>query len=304
MKIPCREITAVIKETLRKQITDLKKQSVYPKLLTFLPQTSPEQQSFVAIKKRIATEIGAGFELYEYAEPPSFENFVTELKIKVDDPKTTGVIIQHPLPQEYDQTRLYETVPMEKEIEGHKPDSPFFFPLSLAVLTGIKYIIMSEQKRNIDETIIVKPQEDKPLFAAYLKNKSVVIAGRGPTGGGPIAKAFGAFGIKYQVVHSETENPDKIFLTADFIVTATGRRLINRKNIKPGVVLLNVGLRKEKGKPSESEGKLRGDYDENEIEKIASYYTETPRGLGPLDVMYLYINLIEAASLEKIKPVL
>src|SRR3989344_3452307 len=274
MKIPCRQITAVIKETLRKQISDLKKQSVYPKLLTFLPQTSPEQQSFVSIKKRVASEIGAEFELHEYSKPPSFDNFVADLKIKVGDPQTTGVIVQHPLPKDYDQIKLYDTVPMEKEIEGHKPDSPFFFPLSLSVLTGIKYIIMAEEKRNIDETIIVKPQEDKTLFAAYLKNKSVVIAGRGPTGGGPIAKAFDAFGIKYQVVHSQTENPHKIFLTADFIVTATGRRLINRKNIKPGVVLLNVGLRKEKGKPSESEGKLRGDYDENEIEKIASYYTE------------------------------
>lgn len=297
MKIPCREITTTIKETLRKKISDLKKQSVYPKLLTFLPQSSPEQQSFVAIKKRVATEIGAEFELHEYTKPESFDNFLTDLKMKVEDPKTTGVIVQHPLPKDYDLTRLYETVPMEKEIEGHKPDSPYFFPLSLSVLTGIKYIIMTEEKRNIDETIIVKPQEDKSLFAAYLKNKSVVIAGRGPTGGGPIAKAFDELGIKYQVVHSETPEPDKIFLTADFIVTATGRHLINRKNIKPGVVLLNVGLRKENGK-------LRGDYDEREIEKIASYYTETPGGLGPLDVMYLYINLIEAASLEKIKPVL
>ncbi|OGE66939.1 hypothetical protein A3H85_00610 [Candidatus Daviesbacteria bacterium RIFCSPLOWO2_02_FULL_40_8] len=297
MKIPCRQITAVIKETLRKQISDLKKQSVYPKLLTFLPQTSPEQQSFVSIKKRVASEIGAEFELHEYSKPPSFDNFVADLKIKVGDPQTTGVIVQHPLPKDYDQIKLYDTVPMEKEIEGHKPDSPFFFPLSLSVLTGIKYIIMAEEKRNIDETIIIKPQEDKSLFAEYLKNKSVVIAGRGPTGGGPIAEAFVELGIKYQVVHSETPDPDKIFLTADFIVTATGRQLINKKNIKPGVVLLNVGLRKENGK-------LRGDYDEQEIEKIASYYTETPGGLGPLDVMYLYINLIEAARLEKIKPVL
>src|SRR3989344_2691400 len=295
MKIPCRQITAVIKETLRKQISDLKKQSVYPKLLTFLPQTSPEQQSFVSIKKRVASEIGAEFELHEYSKPPSFDNFVADLKIKVGDPQTTGVIVQHPLPKDYDQIKLYDTVPMEKEIEGHKPDSPFFFPLSLSVLTGIKYIIMTKQKRPIDETIIVKPHEDKSLFSSFLKNKSVVIAGRGPTGGGPIAKDFTALGVRHQVVNSKTENPDKIFLKADFIVTATGKRIIHKKNIKPGVVLLNVGLRKEKGK-------LRGDYDENEIEKIASYYTETPGGLGPLDVMYLYTNLLEAANLEKIMP--
>ena len=295
MKIPCRQIAEIIKKTLKSQITSLNKQAFRPKLVTFLPKSTPEQQSFVAIKKRVATEIGAEFELKEYKEPPTFDSFIAELKVKVNNQKTTGVIIQHPLPDEYDQSKMYDMVPMVKEIEGHKPDSPFFFPLSLSVLTGIKYIIMTKQKKPIDEKIIVKPHEDKSLFSSFLKNTSVVIAGRGPTGGGPIAKDFTALGVKHQVVNSKTENPDKIFLKADFIVTATGKRIIHKKNIKPGVVLLNVGLRKEKGK-------LRGDYDENEIEKIASYYTETPGGLGPLDVMYLYTNLLEAANLEKIMP--
>jgi len=53
-----------------------------------------------------------------------------------------------------------------------------------------------------------------------------------------------------------------------------------------------VGLRKE-------QGKLKGDYEEKEIKEIASYYTPTPGGIGPIDVIYLYKNLVDAAKLQK-----
>ena len=62
--------------------------------------------------------------------------------------------------------------------------------------------------------------------------------------------------------------------------------------LKPGVILINVGLRKE-------QGKLKGDYEEKEIKEIASYYTPTPGGIGPIDVIYLYKNLVDAAKLQK-----
>ena len=62
--------------------------------------------------------------------------------------------------------------------------------------------------------------------------------------------------------------------------------------LKPGVILINAGLRKENGK-------LRGDYEEKEIKNIASYYTPTPGGVGPIDVTYLYRNLVDAAKLQK-----
>lgn len=64
--------------------------------------------------------------------------------------------------------------------------------------------------------------------------------------------------------------------------------------LKTGVILINVGLRKENGK-------LKGDYEESEIKDIASYYTATPGGLGPIDVSYLFKNLVEATKLQKNK---
>ena len=62
--------------------------------------------------------------------------------------------------------------------------------------------------------------------------------------------------------------------------------------LKPGVVLINTGVRKENGK-------LKGDYEEKDIKDIASFYTPTPGGSGPIDVVYLYKNLIDAAKMQK-----
>ncbi|MBI3366284.1 bifunctional 5,10-methylene-tetrahydrofolate dehydrogenase/ 5,10-methylene-tetrahydrofolate cyclohydrolase, partial [Candidatus Roizmanbacteria bacterium] len=71
-----------------------------------------------------------------------------------------------------------------------------------------------------------------------------------------------------------------------------GKKVIFPEIIKPGVILINVGLRRENGR-------LKGDYDESEVKTIASFYTPTPGGVGPIDVMYLYKNLIESYRLQK-----
>ena len=125
-----------------------------------------------------------------------------------------------------------------------------------------------------------------------MKHKKVVLIGRGKTGGYPIGEALTKFKINYININSQTPNPQQYLSDADVIVTAVGKKIITPQVLKEGVVLINVGLRREKGK-------LKGDYDENEIKKIAGFYTTTPKGLGPIDVLYLYKNLLEAAELQK-----
>ena len=75
-------------------------------------------------------------------------------------------------------------------------------------------------------------------------------------------------------------------------MTAVGKKILTPDVLKPEVILINVGLRRENNK-------LKGDYDEKEIKEIASFYSSTPGGIGPVDVLYLYKNLIEAAKLQR-----
>ena len=288
MLIPCKEIAMMITQALKSEVSLLKKKGKKLQLVTFLIGQSSQQLSFVKIKKRVGQNLGIGFSLRLFQHIPPFENFLDLLRQTVADPEVSGVIIQHPLPKNYDFDDMYAAIPSHKEIEGHTDNSPFVFPLSLAVLTGLKYVYGSQK---INDSLLVNLPKDNQFFRQTLKNKKLVLAGRGPTGGKPIGRALQKIGLNFTVVHSQTTNPKTIYQQADVIITATGKKIITPSIIKKEVVLLNVGLRRESNV-------LKGDYDEPKIAKTASYYTATPGGLGPIDVLYLYKNLIDAAKMH------
>lgn len=289
MKVPCIDIALFLKKLLKQRVAQLKKKGKKPKLVTFLIGESSEQLSFVAIKKKVAKEIGIGFEFIHLKKAPSFMEFANLLKEKSHDPKTTGVIIQQPLPSHLHTNTIYNFIPVEKEIEGHRAKSPHFPPLGLAVLTTLKYLY---QKSSLTKHLFIDRKQDSSFFKQTFKHKKVVLAGRGMTGGQPIGQALSEFKINYISVNSQTHNAGQYYQEADVIITATGKKILKKDSVKPGVVLVNVGLRREGGK-------LKGDYDENEIKDIAGYYTQTPKGVGPIDVLYLYKNLVDAAEMQK-----
>ncbi|MDA1317035.1 MAG: bifunctional 5,10-methylenetetrahydrofolate dehydrogenase/5,10-methenyltetrahydrofolate cyclohydrolase [bacterium] len=289
MIIPCKDIAQEFENDLRSRTAKLRSQGEIPKLVTILLGSAPEQLSFVKIKERLAHQLDIEFEFIHLKHVPSFEDFLLQLDEIVRRNQTSGIIVQHPLPHGYDHNEIYKHLSMTQDIEGHKPDSPFIFPLALSVLSGLKHVLIHQTKKGGDDSdVTVDLRHDASFFAHQLTGKKVVIAGRGDTGGGPIAAALEKIGVKYTMTHSQTRNPDAIYRQADIIITATGTHIVTSKNIKEGVVLLNVGLRKK-------DGRLQGDYEEEDIDAKASWYNKTPGGLGPIDVLYLYSNLLDSA---------
>ncbi len=289
MKIPCPEIADSIKKNLTKRVKTLKKKKKTPKLLTILVGESPAQLSFVAIKQRTAKEMGIDFEFLHLKEIPEFLDFANLLKQKSNNKQITGIIIQQPLPPKLFTETLYNFINSVKEIEGHQNKTNYMPPLGLAALTALKYVFL---RGKISDKLIVDGKSDVSFFKNVTKHKRVVLVGRGITGGQPIGKALSYFKINYININSQTSDPDQYYKEADIIITAVGKNVLNVNNIKPGVVLINAGLRREKGK-------LKGDYDEDEVKNIASYYSTTPKGIGPIDVLYLYKNLIDATEKQR-----
>ncbi len=258
-------------------------------ITVFLVGSAPEQLSFVKIKSEMAKVLKIDFKLIHLTKIPNFIDFANLLKKEVLNPDVTGIIIQQPLPAQLSTDSIYDYVPLLKEIEGHRRKTEFTFPLGLAVMTIIKYIYFGKRKQDIS---FIDLKKDRVMFKNILKSKKIVIVGRGMTGGMPIGKTLGNLNINYISTNSTTVDPESYFKTADLIITATGKKVIEPEMLKPGVVLINTGVRKENGK-------LKGDYEESEIKDIASFYTPTPGGSGPIDVVYLYKNLIDAAKMQK-----
>ena len=288
MKIEGARIAEYLQRLLRAEVSKRKKKKK-PRLIVFLAAETDDQLSFVKIKSKIAHKIGVEFELIKFKTAPSFQRFASLIKEKSIESNATGTIIQQPLPQELSTDSLYNYIPDVKEIEGVKTKSPFYSPIGLAVLTVIKFIF---GKHRLVPDLFVNMDKDRAFFKKIFKNKRVVLVGRGVTGGRPIGKVLTEAKINYISLNSQTPNPESYYKNADLIITAVGKKVIEPSMLKEGVILINVGLRKE-------HGRLKGDYEEAEIKNIASYYTPTPGGAGPIDVVYLYKNLVDSAKLQK-----
>lgn len=285
MEINGKKITDFIGSIIKKE---LKKRKHKPRLTTILIGDSAEQKSFIRTKSKIAKKLGINFEFVHIKNTPSFEKLVHTIKDISQNGRSEGVVIQQPLPAQLSTDSLFDYIAHHQEIEGHQRKTFFIPPIGLAVLTVIKYIF---GKRKIDKDLLININKDRLFFKKTLRNKKVVLVGRGITGGKPIGKTLTEAKINYIAINSKTPEPQIYLKEADIIITAVGRKVINKDNIKPGVVLINVGLRHENGK-------LKGDYEENEIKSIAGFYTPTPGGVGPIDVMYLYKNLVDAAKIH------
>lgn len=288
MEIQAKKIASKIETFLKKEVKKLGKKKQL-KLTTFLVGQASEQLSYVKIKAKIAKKLGIGFELVHLKSTPSFEEFMHKIKEKSQDPNTTGIIIQQPLPAQLSTESLYEYIPTVKEIEGHKRKTTYLPPIGLAILTVLKYIYL---KTRNEKDLIIDIQKERGTFKKLFRNKRVVLIGRGITGGKPIGKTLTEARINFINVNSQTPDPHSYYKEADIIITAVGKKVITPDMLKPATVLINIGLRREKGK-------LKGDYDEKEVKNIAGFYTSTPGGAGPIDVLYLFKNLIDAAKQQK-----
>src|SRR3989338_9387014 len=177
MIIPCKDIAQELENDVGSRTAKVRSNGSMPKLVTILLGTAPEQLSFVTIKQRLAEKLNIEFECIHIPEVPTFDVFLKKLDGIAYDPSTTGIIVQHPLPVGYDHDEMYRHMSGAQDIEGHKPGSPFVFPLALSALTGLKYVLTrtDETTVGIDRAVtgdadraIVDFQKDAPFFANHL----------------------------------------------------------------------------------------------------------------------------------------
>lgn len=290
MILPCNKIAQSLTEHLIERVSSLKSNGKRIKLLAVLVGDQPQQQSYVRIKRNLARSLGIDFEFLDFPHTPPFEKFLSLIKKRAYESEVSGIILQLPLPESYGLSRIYQTIPPIKEIEGHNKNSQYTFPLVQACMIGLNWV--HTQTEQI-ETLPFAPSDS---LIEWLRTKQITIAGRGMTTGKPIAAYFDKLEVPYTQTHSRSADADKAYRQSDIIICGVGKKIITKENIKKGVVLLNFGLHKAPKVNAEKKNVLVGDYDEEEIKDVASYYTITPGGLGPIDILCMYGNLIESAS--------
>jgi methylenetetrahydrofolate dehydrogenase (NADP+)/methenyltetrahydrofolate cyclohydrolase len=275
MIIDGKSIALKILEALKLRVKDLKSKGLTPALAVILMGDEKSSASYIKQKELKAKEIGAQINIFRFDDTVSNAEIETLIKKLDGDEKIHGIIIQRPVPKHIEIDRLENFISSEKEVDGFGNHPIFPVPVAEAVLIMLEDVYLK--------------QNAKELFSAWLKAKKMAVLGTGETAGQPLANYFEKYGTNPVVIDSKTENKDSLTKGADIIISAVGKTVINTSNIKKGVILIGVGMHTENGK-------LCGDYNEEEIKKTASLYSPTPGGVGPVNVAMLLKNLVEAAE--------
>ena len=262
MKIDGRRIANTILNDLK---TKVKKLNVIPHLAIILVGNDPASIAYIEQKDLKAKIIGAKttiINLESRIKNSELKKLIEKLN---DDNSVHGIIVQQPLPSHINIKEITETIDPKKDVDGFNPKSKFQPPIALAVLKIIK-----------------------PFLS---KSKRIVTLGKGETGGKPVAEVLKKMNIKPIIIDSKTKNPQHLTKNADIIISAVGKpNVIKPDMIKRGVILISIGLHKG------TDWKLHGDYEEEQIKDLASFYTPTPGGVGPVNVAMLLKNLVASCE--------
>jgi len=196
------------------------------------------------------------------------------------DPSIHGILVQLPLPRHLDAQRVIETIAPEKDVDG------FHISNAGALMTG------TPRFRPCTPYGVMKMLEHAGV---NLDGAEAVVVGRSNIVGKPQAMMLLERNATVTICHSRTRDLAAHCRRADVLVAAVGKaRMITGDMIKPGAVVIDVGMNREPDGPNV--GKLCGDVDFASASQVASWITPVPGGVGPMTRAMLLVNTLEAAE--------
>jgi methylenetetrahydrofolate dehydrogenase (NADP+)/methenyltetrahydrofolate cyclohydrolase len=249
---------------------------ITPCLAVILVGEDPASQVYV--RNKVAACEKAGFRSIKEVYAPTVEPIEVLAKIAQlnADPSVHGILVQLPLPKQFDADAVLEAIAPEKDVDGFHAENvgalmqgnPRFIPCT-------PYGVMKMlESGNVP-----------------LKGAEAVIVGRSNIVGKPMAMLLLAQSCTVTVCHSQSK--DLAFHTkrADILVAAVGRaKMITGDMIKPGATVIDVGINRT------PEGKLCGDVDFESAKEVAGLITPVPGGVGPMTITMLLANTLESAE--------
>lgn len=270
-------LSQIVRAELAEKAAALKAtQNIVPCLAVILVGEDPA--SAVYVRNKVAACEKAGFRSIKETYPPDVEPMAVLGKIAAlnADPSVHGILVQLPLPRQFDAEAVLEAISPEKDVDGFHAENvgalmqgnPRFVPCTPS---GVMKMLATEK--------------------VPLKGAEAVIVGRSNIVGKPMAMLLLAESCTVTICHSRTR--DLAFHTrrADILVAAVGQpKMITGDMIKPGATVIDVGINRT------PEGKLCGDVDFESAREVAGLITPVPGGVGPMTITMLLANTLESAE--------
>lgn len=276
--------SAAVESSLVPRINDCVSAGIIPHLAVVIVGDDPASHVYVGAKIRACKRLGiksSHIELPESTSEAELRNIITELNHDTD---VHGILVQSPLPQHMDEEALTDLIEPSKDVDG-------FHPVNLGRLV---------QSRN-DCLIPCTPNGVMRLLewaGIETNGKTALVIGRSRNVGMPQAILLASRGADATVTigHSRTADLELQCQQADIVVAAVGRpNMVKKSWIKPGAVVVDVGINRVDDEKSERGYLLVGDV-EKSANEVASWITPVPGGVGPMTVAMLMENTVAAAE--------
>ena len=259
-----------------------------PHLAAVLVGDDGPSQTYVNSKIRACERVGFESSLFQFDKSITENELIFEIeKINVND-DIDGFIVQLPLPKGINQENILNKVLPKKDVDGFNPIN--YGKMALGIET-----FLPATPAGIIELI--------KRYSIDLKGKKCLVIGRSQIVGRPISillsqnKIFGNATVT--VAHSRSNNLKEICLDSDMIISAIGiPEFIKEDMIKPGSVIIDVGICRVKDDKSLKGYRIVGDVDFESVYDKVSLITPVPGGIGPMTISMLLKNTLRASSLN------
>lgn len=276
-----------VEANLASRISKLKADGIEPHLAVIIVGDDPASHVYVASKVKTCERLGIRSTHIEMPASTTEDALVETIQSMNSQDDLHGILIQSPLPSHMDEEALTDLIHPDKDVDG-------FHPQNLGRLV----------QGRVDGLLPCTPNGVMRMLdwaGIELKGKNAVVLGRSRIVGMPAALLLAARGADatVTVAHSKTADIESVCAQADVIVAAVGRpEMVKASWVKPGAVVVDVGINRVEDTTRERGWRLAGDVDPG-VAEHASWLSPVPGGVGPMTIAMLMENTVRAAETSR-----
>ncbi|MEP2777207.1 MAG: bifunctional methylenetetrahydrofolate dehydrogenase/methenyltetrahydrofolate cyclohydrolase FolD [Luteolibacter sp.] len=277
-------VAATVLEECRAETAALKEKGITPGLAVVLVGSDPASAVYVGSKARTCADLGFHSVKIELPEETTQEQL---LKIVADlnaDPAVHGILVQSPPPSHIDEATVINAIDPRKDVDGFHPQN--VAKLVLEDPTGFVPCTPAGCMKLLE------------VSGVETKGAEAVVIGRSMIVGKPMAMLLVAKGsdATVTIAHSRTKDLPAVCRRADILIAAVGRpEMVKGDWVKPGAVVIDVGINRIADATKKSGSRLVGDVDYQDVAHRCAAITPVPGGVGPMTIAMLMKNTLQAA---------
>ncbi len=276
-------IAQAVLDELKAEVEKLAATGLVPHITVLRVGNDPASISYVNKKEKTAQAIGIRSTVKALPETISQTELESEIDALNADKSVHGILIQSPLPAHINETEIFNRVSPEKDVDGFSTANigrlVQELPDTFAACTPAGILELLERS------------------GTTTAGKHAVIVGRSQIVGKPVSLLLLSrkSNATVTVCHSQTENLAAVTRQADILIAAIGRpQFITREMVKPGAVVIDVGINRIPDPAKKSGFRLVGDVDFENVAPLCEKITPVPGGVGPMTVAMLMKNTLAA----------